>query len=67
MERGSNVNIMGFCKETLSHYAVCNNKTQCVEMWVQLGRTVNYLWPTNMSLCLMAVVMEVIYMYFILI
>jgi len=66
MERGSNLNISDFCKGTLSHYAVCNNNTQCIELWVQLGRTVNYHEPIYMSQCLMAVVMEVVHIYFIL-
>jgi hypothetical protein len=56
MERGSNVNIPNFCKRTLSHYAVCNNNPQCIELWVQLGTAVNYQGPRYMCQCLMAVV-----------
>jgi hypothetical protein len=58
MERGSNLNIPDFCKGTLSHYVVCNNNIQCIELWVQLGTIVNHQEPRNMSQCLMFVVME---------
>jgi len=61
MERGSNLNISDFCKGTLSYYCVCNNNTQCIELWVQLGTTVNYQGPRIMTHFLMAVVMEGVY------
>jgi len=67
MDRGSNLNIMGFYKGTVSHYAVCNNNTQCIELWVQLGIALNYHGPIYMRQCLMAAVMDVVYVYFILI
>jgi hypothetical protein len=58
---------MGFCNETLSHYVVCNNNTQHIELWVQLVTIVNYHGPRDRSHCLMAVIMVVASIYFILI
>ena len=58
MEKGSNLNIPDLCKGTLSHYAVCNNNTQCIELWVQLGTTLNYQGQRNMKQFSMAVIME---------
>jgi hypothetical protein len=49
MERGSTLKISDFCKGNLSYYAVGNNNPQCIELWVQLGRTVNYHEPIYMS------------------
>ena len=61
MERGSNLNIPDFCKGTLSHYAVCNNNTQYIGLWVQLGTTVNLQGPRYMNHLSMAVVMGWVY------
>jgi len=58
MERGPNLNIPDFCKGTLSYYAVCNNNIQCIELWVQLGTTVNRQGQRNMKQFLMSVIME---------
>jgi hypothetical protein len=58
MERGSNVNIPNFCKRTLSHYAVCNNNTQRLELWVQLSTNLNHQEYRYMARFTIAVVME---------
>jgi hypothetical protein len=67
MERGSNLNIPDFCKGTLSHYAVCNNNPQHTELWVLLGTAVNNQGQRNVTDLSMAVVMEGVYFYFIVI
>jgi hypothetical protein len=58
MERGSNLNVPEFWRGTLSHYAVCNNSPQCIELWVQLDTTGNNQEPRNMNQISMALVME---------
>jgi len=58
MERGSNLNIPDFWKGALSYYAECNNNRQCIELWVQLGKTPNNHEPRNISHFSMVVVME---------
>jgi hypothetical protein len=57
MERGSNLNMLDFWKGALFYYAVCNNP-QNIELWVQLGTTLNHQGPKNMTQFSMAVVME---------
>jgi hypothetical protein len=58
MERGSNLNIPDFWKGKLSYSAVCNNNPQCIELWVQLGTTINHQGPKNTIQFSMAVVMD---------
>jgi hypothetical protein len=58
VERGSNLNIPDLCKGTLLYYAVRNNNMQCIELWVQLGTTVNYQGQRTMKQFSMALVME---------
>jgi hypothetical protein len=58
METGSNLNIPNSCKRKLLFYAVCNNNPQYIELWVQLGTTVNYQGHRNMTELSVAVVME---------
>jgi hypothetical protein len=64
MERCLNLIIPDFCKETLSHYSVCNNIPQYIELWVLLGTALNCQGHRNVTVLSMAVVMERGYFFF---